>query len=115
MSKVRSEQTSAEIKKVSVLAVVAVVCFTVRALLVLCTDVPVLNIWHPNHRSHLQSPLLIFLYYFIGSSIPSSVVLWVMKEMPAQNADEHATHITPVLEGTEIDPNETLVEEWITS
>eukprot|EP01018_Ginkgo_biloba_P026138 Gb_22379 [translate_table: standard] len=65
MSRVRSGKSSADIQKVAGLAAVAVVCFTLRALLVLCTDVPVLNIWHPRHAVHSQSPLLIFLYYFI--------------------------------------------------
>lgn len=113
MSKVRYGQASADIRKVAGLAVVAVVCFTARALLVLSTDVPVLNIWHPRHVVHSQSPLLIFLYYFIGSAIPSAVVLWVLREMPPRPVDETCMRPSSTVEDSELLSDETLVQHWI--
>lgn len=113
MSKVRYGQASADIRKVAGLAVVAVVCFTARALLVLCTDVPELNIWHSRHVVHSQSPLLIFIYYFIGSSIPSAVVLWVLREMPPRQVDETCMHPSLLVEDSELHSDESVVPHWI--
>ncbi|KAF3493218.1 hypothetical protein DY000_02056608 [Brassica cretica] len=68
LRKVRSEQVSAEMRKVSGLAGVSVVCFTVSSLLALLTHIPAL--------------VLLIIYYFIGSTVPLAFVLWVLRELP---------------------------------
>ncbi|XP_042482857.1 uncharacterized protein LOC122063209 isoform X2 [Macadamia integrifolia] len=82
MRKVRSDKALSEMWKVAGLAVVSVVCFTSSAVVALFSDIPVLYHWHPKSIKDVKTPVLIILYYFIGSSIPSAFVLWVMKEMP---------------------------------
>ncbi|XP_043687670.1 uncharacterized protein LOC122638883 [Telopea speciosissima] len=82
MRRVRSDKASSEMWKVAGLAVVTVVCFTSSALVALFSDIPVLYHWHPKSIEGVKTSVLIILYYFIGSSIPSAFVLWVMKEMP---------------------------------
>ncbi|CAL9749445.1 unnamed protein product [Musa acuminata subsp. burmannicoides] len=92
MSKVRSEMASNEMWKVASLAAVSVTCFTSSAVLALVTNIPleVLFYWHAAQSDHISSSVLIFLYYFIGSSVPSGFVLWVMREMPPRLvADSH--------------------------
>ncbi|KAJ4975074.1 hypothetical protein NE237_000180 [Protea cynaroides] len=82
MSKVRSDKASTEMWKVSGLAGVSVVCFTSSTLVTFFSDIPVLYHWHPKSITSVKTPVLIILYYFIGSSVPSAFVLWVMREMP---------------------------------
>lgn len=83
MRKVRSQRASSEMWKVAGLAVVSVLCFTSRAIVALCTDIPVLYVSLPRHVNGVSTSLLLILYYCIGSSIPSAFVLWVMRELPA--------------------------------
>lgn len=84
MSNVRSEMASTEMWKVASLAAVTVICFTSSAVLSLVTNIPlqVLSYWHLAPSDCLSSSAFIFLYYFIGSSVPSGFVLWIMREMP---------------------------------
>ncbi|CAI9296087.1 unnamed protein product [Lactuca saligna] len=64
------------------LAIVYVVCFTSSSVVSLFTNIPVL--YHCEWRGigGLYASLLLILYHFIGSSIPSGFVLWVMRELP---------------------------------
>ncbi|KAL7242115.1 hypothetical protein ACSBR1_014647 [Camellia fascicularis] len=82
MRKVRSERASSEMRKVAGLAIVSVLCFTSSALVALFTDIPMLYDWNHEHVDGVYTSLLLILYYFIGSSIPSAFVLWVMRELP---------------------------------
>ncbi|KAI3800679.1 hypothetical protein L1987_28773 [Smallanthus sonchifolius] len=82
MSKVRSERTSSEMWKVAGLAIVSVVCFTSSSIVAFFTNIPVL--YHCDWRSirGIYVSLLLIVYYFIGSSVPSAFVLWIMRELP---------------------------------
>nr|DAD37467.1 TPA_asm: hypothetical protein HUJ06_008108 [Nelumbo nucifera] len=91
MSRVRSEKASSEMWKVAGLAVVSVVCFTSSALVSLVTDIPVLYHWCQKYIDGVNTSLLVVLYYFIGSSVPSAFVLWVMREMPPPLAVDRQT------------------------
>ncbi|XP_022723249.1 tobamovirus multiplication protein 1-like isoform X2 [Durio zibethinus] len=82
MRNVRSERASSEIWKVAGLAIVSVICFTSSAFVALFTDIPVLYNWHELQIDGVCTSLLLILYYFIGSSVPSAFVLWVMRELP---------------------------------
>ncbi|KAJ6803216.1 tobamovirus multiplication protein 1 [Iris pallida] len=86
MSKVRSEMASTEMWKVASLAAVTLVCFTSSSVLALFTDISVLYNWHADDSDPITSSVFIFLYYLVGSSVPSGVVLWIMREMPPQVA-----------------------------
>ncbi|KAA8514955.1 hypothetical protein F0562_018258 [Nyssa sinensis] len=96
MSKVRSERASSEMWKVAGLAIVSVLCFTSSACVALFTDIPMLYHWHERHVNGVYTSLLLMLYYFIGSSVPSAFVLWVMRELPpsiAVNVQEESRTI----------------------
>ncbi|KAI7748749.1 hypothetical protein M8C21_020217 [Ambrosia artemisiifolia] len=82
MSKVRSERTSSEMWKVAGLAAVSVICFTSSSVVAFFTNIPVL--YHCDWRSirGIYVSLLLIVYYFIGSSVPSAFVLWIMRELP---------------------------------
>ncbi|XP_057464016.1 uncharacterized protein LOC130753871 isoform X2 [Actinidia eriantha] len=82
MREVRSERATSETWKVAGLAVVSVLCFTSSALVALFTDIPMLYYWQHQHVNGVYTSLLLILYYFIGSSVPSAYVLWVMRELP---------------------------------
>ncbi|XP_010924358.1 tobamovirus multiplication protein 1 isoform X3 [Elaeis guineensis] len=88
MSNIRSEMASTEMWKVASLAAITLICFTSSAVLALVTNIPLqlLSYWHSAHMDSISSSILIFLYYFIGSSVPSGFVLWVMRELPTQQA-----------------------------
>ncbi|KAJ9565570.1 hypothetical protein OSB04_001536 [Centaurea solstitialis] len=97
MSKVRSERASSEMWKVAGLAMVSVLCFTTSSLVAIFTNIPVL--YHCDWRSigGIYASLLLLLYYFIGSSIPSGFVLWIMRELPpsvAINVPEESRTLT---------------------
>ncbi|KAJ7538444.1 hypothetical protein O6H91_11G048100 [Diphasiastrum complanatum] len=78
----RTKKSSTDIKKVAGLAVVSVVCFSLRGLLVLLTDWRVFKTWYAWNLGCSSVAVATFLYYFIGETIPSVVVLWVMRELP---------------------------------
>ncbi|KAL4579602.1 hypothetical protein LXL04_015756 [Taraxacum kok-saghyz] len=82
MSKVRSERASSEMWKVAGLAIVSVVSFTSSSAVAIFTNIPVL--YHCEWRGigGLYTSLLLIVYYFIGSSVPSAFVLWIMRELP---------------------------------
>nr|GMD06728.1 tobamovirus multiplication protein 1 [Ipomoea batatas] len=82
MRKVRSERASSEMWKVAGLASVSIVCFTSSALIAIFTDIPLLYHWDGQQINSFSTSLLLVLYYFIGSSVPSAFVLWVMRELP---------------------------------
>ncbi|KAK6917212.1 THH1/TOM1/TOM3 domain [Dillenia turbinata] len=96
MSKVRSERASSEMWKVAGLAVVSLLCFTLNALIAFFTDVPMLYHWDPYQIDGVYAAVMLTLYYFIGSSIPSASLLWVMRELPpvAANTQEDLRTIT---------------------
>lgn len=94
MSKVRIERASSELWKVAGLAIVCVVCFASRAFVALLTDIPMIYHWHQGQVENVPTSLLLILYYFVGSSIPSAFLLWVMREVPppvTTNVQESAT------------------------
>ncbi|KAI4295409.1 hypothetical protein L6164_035458 [Bauhinia variegata] len=82
MSNVRSEEASSEMWKVASLTVVSVLCFTSSAFVALLTDIPMLYHWHKLNLNCVYTSFLLILYYFVGASIPSVMVLWVMRELP---------------------------------
>ncbi|RDX86653.1 Tobamovirus multiplication protein 1 [Mucuna pruriens] len=82
MSKVRAEKPSSEMWKVAGLTIVSVLCFTSSSCVELLTDIPVQYNWHQQPLNDVYTSLLLILYYFVGSSIPSAVILWVMRELP---------------------------------
>lgn len=82
LKKVRSEKGSSEVWKVAGLAIVSVVCFTSSASVALLTDIPLFYHWHLKKINRVKEVVLLILYYFIGCSVPSAVVLWNMRELP---------------------------------
>lgn len=82
MRTVRSERASSEMWKVAGLAVVSVLCFASSAFVALLTDIPMLYRCYQQRVNGVYTSLLLILYYFVGSSIPSAFVLWVMRELP---------------------------------
>ncbi|XP_006646327.2 tobamovirus multiplication protein 1 [Oryza brachyantha] len=91
MSKVRSETGSSEKRKVASLAAVSMICFSSSAILALVTNVPVLVCWYSTDEYIVNNAIILFMYYFIGSSIPSGFVLWVMKDIPHRQTVERPT------------------------
>ncbi|KAI3456045.1 hypothetical protein Pfo_012708 [Paulownia fortunei] len=82
MRKVRSDRASSEMWKVAGLAIVSVISFTSSALVAIGTNIPLFYHWHEQQMDGVHTSLLLVLYYFIGSSVPSAFVLFVMKELP---------------------------------
>ncbi|KAH7438026.1 hypothetical protein KP509_05G101600 [Ceratopteris richardii] len=105
MKRIRSNSTSRDLRKVAGLAVVSVVCFSLQAFLVLFTDIPA---WH-FHRD--KSPVLLFLYYFIGESVPSIVFLWVMRDLPSRSSPSGYPQLT--VTDVPVIPDETLIQQWM--
>ncbi|XVE51578.1 hypothetical protein DITRI_Ditri02bG0052700 [Diplodiscus trichospermus] len=97
MRNVRSERASSEIRKVAGLAIVSVLCFTSSAFVAVFTDIPMLYHWNELRIDAVYTSLLLILYYFIGSSVPSAFVLWVMRELPPMsiaNIQEESISVT---------------------
>ncbi|KAK0589110.1 hypothetical protein LWI29_009795 [Acer saccharum] len=82
LRKVRSETASSEMWKVAGLAVVSVICFSSSALVAFLTDIPLSYHWNVKKLNGVKALVLLILYYFIGSSVPSAFVLWIMRELP---------------------------------
>lgn len=102
MSRVRSERASSEMWKVAGLAVVSLLSFTSSAFVALFTNIPVLYHWHQQYVNGVSTSLLLILYYFVGSSIPSGFVLWVMRDLPpslATNIQEDLGILTFINDG----------------
>ncbi|GAY35101.1 hypothetical protein CUMW_014280 [Citrus unshiu] len=95
MRTVRSERATSEMWKIAGLAVVSVLCFTPSAFIGLLTEIPVLYHWHRLEINGVSTSLLLILYYFVGSSVPSAFVLWEMRDLPpfvvANRQDESRT------------------------
>lgn len=115
MRKVRSERAFSEMRKVAGLAIVSVGCFTSSALVAIFTDTIILYNLELQLNS-VATSLFLIIYYFLGSSIPSSFVLWVMRELPASPVankydDESRTstfvNVSPVVR--------TQPQQWTTS
>ncbi|KAJ3685069.1 hypothetical protein LUZ61_014233 [Rhynchospora tenuis] len=88
MRKVRSETVSSEKWKVASLAGVSLICFTSSAILALATNVPVLSYRYSSELNIIFASVFMFLYFFIGSSVPCAFVLWVMRELPQRQSIE---------------------------
>ncbi|KAI4372049.1 hypothetical protein MLD38_010334 [Melastoma candidum] len=82
MRRVRSESASSEMWKVGGLSVVSPLCFTMSSVVALLPDSPVLYHLQEQQNGNAYMAVLLILYYFVGSSIPSAFLLWVMRELP---------------------------------
>ncbi|KAL3643620.1 hypothetical protein CASFOL_014435 [Castilleja foliolosa] len=82
MRKVRADRASWERWKVAGLAIVCVISFTSSASVAIGTNIPLLYSWHEQHIDGVYTSLMLVLYHFIGSSVPSAFILLVMKELP---------------------------------
>ncbi|CAA0823708.1 Unknown protein [Striga hermonthica] len=82
MSKVRADRASWERWKVASLAIVCLVSFTSSASIAIGTNIPLFYSWHGKQLDGFYTALLLVLYYFIGSSVPSAFILLVMRELP---------------------------------
>jgi len=91
MSKVRSETVSNEKWKVASLAAVSLICFSSSAILALVTNVPVLLYWYSTDADIIYNAIILFVYYIIGSSVPSGFVLWIMRDLPHRQVVERPT------------------------
>ncbi|PIA41515.1 hypothetical protein AQUCO_02200143v1 [Aquilegia coerulea] len=114
MSRIRAEKASSEMWKVAGLAVVCVVCFTSSAVVALSTNIPLSYHWRPRDVNGVVTSILIVLYYFIGSSVPSSFVLWVMRELPpavALHSEEESSIVTYISDIPEAQHNP---QRWTT-
>ncbi|XP_074269714.1 tobamovirus multiplication protein 1 isoform X2 [Silene latifolia] len=103
MSKVRSEGALSEMWKVTGLAGVSLICFTTSAMIALLSDIPVMYRWHHEQISGVSTSLLVILYYFIGFSVPSAFVLWVMRALPPSrlaNRLEESRIVTFISDGS---------------
>ncbi|GER24577.1 tobamovirus multiplication 1 [Striga asiatica] len=104
MRKVRADRASWERWKVAGLAIVCVVSFTSSASIAIGTNIPLLYSWREKQIDGVYSSLLLFFYYFIGSSVPSAFILLVMRELPARvsinRPQESETTITFISDGS---------------
>ncbi|XP_030518984.1 tobamovirus multiplication protein 1 isoform X2 [Rhodamnia argentea] len=95
LREVRSESASGDMWKVAGLAAVCVMSFTSSASVALSTETPLfysLPLWDVKG---VKPSLLLIVYLFIGSSVPSAFLLWVMRELPrpitSNTEGDHAT------------------------
>ncbi|PIN23457.1 hypothetical protein CDL12_03833 [Handroanthus impetiginosus] len=103
MKKVRSDRALSEMRKVAGLAIVSVISFTSSASVAIGTNIPLFYHWHEWEIDEVYTSLLLVLYYFIGSSVPSAFILFVMRELPPQlviNREEESRTITLITEGS---------------
>ncbi|XP_051128429.1 uncharacterized protein LOC127249576 isoform X2 [Andrographis paniculata] len=82
MKQVRSERTSSDMWKVAGLAIVSVISFTLSSSAAIATNIPLFYHWHERTIDAAYTTLLLVLYHFIGSSVPSAFLLFVMRELP---------------------------------
>ncbi|PKA48727.1 hypothetical protein AXF42_Ash018669 [Apostasia shenzhenica] len=73
---------SSLVAKVASLAAVSLVCFTSSSALALATNCPILSYEHLDYFDSINCSASEFFYYIVGFSVPSSYVLWSMREMP---------------------------------
>jgi hypothetical protein len=58
--------------------------------------------WHLKKINRVKALVLLILYYFIGCSVPSAFVLWIMRELPPPikiNKQEESRAITFISHG----------------
>ncbi|XP_061369837.1 tobamovirus multiplication protein 1 [Gastrolobium bilobum] len=113
---VRSEKASSEMWKVVSLAIISVICFSSSALVALNTDIPLFYHWHLKIIYGVKAFVFLILYYFIGSTLPSAYLLWIIRELPPAVTDsipEQPRTITFIshADGAS-DSNQTLL--WVT-
>ncbi|CAN1847089.1 hypothetical protein LINPERHAP1_LOCUS38446 [Linum perenne] len=114
MRRVRSERAASDIWKVAGLAIVAVICFTTSALVAFLSNIPVRYNWQQLEGNCLLTSVLLILYYFIGSSVPSTVLLWIMRDLPpplVSSVPEESTTITFVRDSARVIHNP---QRWAT-
>ncbi|KAJ7960657.1 Tobamovirus multiplication protein 1-like [Quillaja saponaria] len=102
LRKVRSEKASSEMWKVAGLAVVCVVCFPLSAVVALLTDIPLFYHWNLHIIYGVKALVYLILYYFIGSSLPSAFLLWIIRELPPSitiHRPEQSTAFTFITHG----------------
>ncbi|XP_058745076.1 uncharacterized protein LOC131617839 [Vicia villosa] len=87
LRKVRSENASSEMWKVISLAIISIVCFSSSALVALNTDIPLFYHWHLKFIYGVKAFVFLTIYYFIGSSLPSAYLLWIIRELPPPVTD----------------------------
>ncbi|XP_004491327.1 tobamovirus multiplication protein 1 isoform X2 [Cicer arietinum] len=87
LRKVRSETASSEMWKVASLAIISIICFSSSALVALNTDIPLFYHWHLKFIYGVKAFIFLILYYFIGSSLPSAYLLWIIRELPPPVTD----------------------------
>ncbi|CAA0832346.1 Unknown protein [Striga hermonthica] len=104
MRKVRADRASWERWKVAGLAIVCVISFTSSASTAIGTNIPLLHSWREKRIDGVYTSLLLFLYYFVGLSVPSAFILLVMRELPARvsinRPQESETTITFIPDGS---------------
>ncbi|KAL2467382.1 tobamovirus multiplication 1 [Abeliophyllum distichum] len=105
MRKVRSERATCEMWKFAGLAFISIVCFTSSAYVAITTNIPLIYHWRQQDIDGVRTPLLLVLYYFVGSSVPSAFVLCGMRELPpllVSNTKEEWTTIIFITDGSEV-------------
>ncbi|OAY25109.1 tobamovirus multiplication protein 1 isoform X5 [Manihot esculenta] len=115
MRRVRSERAASEMWKVAGLAVVSVTCFSPSAFVALFTQIPVLYHCQKLDYNGPATSLLLILYYFIGSSVPSAFILWIMRELPpavVPNAHEESRTIAYITDSSVVVHNP---QRWTTA
>ncbi|XP_024537139.1 tobamovirus multiplication protein 1 [Selaginella moellendorffii] len=106
MSRLRVGKTSAELQKVAGLAVVSVLCFSIRALFIL------LGVFKIRSR---YTSVVFFLYSFIGEVIPCVVVLWVMRNNPSRLSSTQSRRSVTSVSGYQqaLAQEQALLQQWI--
>ncbi|XP_020592336.1 tobamovirus multiplication protein 3 isoform X2 [Phalaenopsis equestris] len=97
-----------KMRKVASLAAVSLVCFTSSSALALATSVHMLSFGHNDNFNYITGSVFVCLYFIVGSSVPSSCVLWSMREMPSRHVAEEPPQsrvITIVRDGPAAPPN----------
>ncbi|CAL8138197.1 unnamed protein product [Prunus armeniaca] len=87
LRKVRSEKASSEMWKVAGLAITSVICFTSSALVALLTNIPLYCQRSLKKTYGGKALVFLILYYFMGSLVPSTSVLWIVRELPPSIAN----------------------------
>ncbi|GJV00239.1 putative reverse transcriptase domain-containing protein [Tanacetum coccineum] len=68
--------------EVAGLAIVFIICFTTSSVVAFFTNISVLYCYDWQSIGGIYASLLLILYFFIGLSVPSAFVLWIMREVP---------------------------------
>ncbi|XP_021686148.2 uncharacterized protein LOC110669011 isoform X3 [Hevea brasiliensis] len=119
LRRVRSERAASEMWKVAGMAAVSIICFTPSAFVALFTHIPLQLqvLYHCQKLDYngLDTSLLLILYYFIGSSVPSAFMLWIMRELPhavVPNVHEESRTIAYIPDSSAVVHNP---QRWTTS